>query len=246
MTIRLSEVINRKDAQFAVTNLSLLVVSGFFFVWLSRDGAIDFAVSRFFFDPVSGTFPFRDAPLWAVGGHTGLKWLVLCIWFSSAVAAVFIREWRSPLVFFCVTVAFTTLIVALLKMTSAHSCPWDLQGFGGAADWFPLFDLPASLTGPGHCWPGGHAAGGFSLIAGYFAFRGKHRFITYIALAVALSLGVMMAFVQIARGAHFLSHNLWSFWISWFCSFLSFLIWRACARPGSGERDPGIDGFQRG
>lgn len=218
---------NRKDMQFAAINLFLLAITGFLLIWLSRGGVPDFAVSRFFFDPVAGIFPMKDAPLFTLGGHAGLKWLVLCIWASGVVAAVFMREWRSPLVFFCATVVLTTLIVALLKMTSAHSCPWDLRGFGGTADWFPLFGQPVS-PGPGRCWPGGHAAGGFSLLAGYFAFRGSHRMIARIALVVALGLGTLMSFVQIVRGAHFLSHNLWSFWICWFCSLAGFMVWRRC------------------
>lgn len=218
-------MINRKDAQFAAINLFLLAVAGFLLVWVSRNGVLDFAVSRFFFDPASGGFPLRDVALFAVLGHAGLKWLVLSIWASAAVAAVFMREWRSPLLFFCLTVALTTLAVALLKMASTHSCPWDLRGFGGAADWFPLFDRTAS-PGPGHCWPGGHAAGGFSLLAGYFAVRCHHRTAACFVLAAALGLGVLMSWVQIARGAHFLSHNLWSLWLAWFCSLAGFCIWR--------------------
>lgn len=215
-------------------------MTGFLLEWLSRDGALDFAVSRIFLDPVAGIFPLKEEPLFALGGHAGLKWLVLCLWVSGVVTAVFMRMWRSPLVFFCLTVALTTLVVALLKMADAHSCPWDLRGFGGAADWFSLFDLPV-LPGSGHCRPGGHAAGGFSLIAGYFAFRGSHRFIAGIALAAALSLGLLMSFVQVARGAHFLSHNLWSFWIAWFFSLISFVVWRAYLSVGSEGRDRGVD-----
>lgn len=227
-----TSVIDRDDARFAAKNLLLLAAAGLFLVLFSRDGAADFAISRIFFDLSTGTFPLKEMPVFAVGGHTGLKWLALCIWLSSAVFAVTsiwtasLREWRSPLVFFCVTVALTTLFVALLKMTSAHSCPWDLQDFGGMANWFPLFDSPAVDTGPGRCWPSGHSAGGFSLIAGYFAFRRNHRAIARIALVFALSLGALMSFVQMARGAHFLSHCLWSLWIAWFCSLVSFLIWR--------------------
>jgi membrane-associated PAP2 superfamily phosphatase len=141
-----------------------------------------------------------------------------------------LREWRPPLVFFCMTVALTTLFVALLKMTSAHSCPWDLQGLGGAARWFPLFDSPAFDSGPGRCWPSGHSAGGFSLIAGYFALRRNHRAFACMALVFALGLGALMSFVQVARGAHFLSHCLWSLWIAWFCSLGSFLVWRLNGR----------------
>jgi membrane-associated PAP2 superfamily phosphatase len=216
---------NRKDARFVAINLSVLAMTGFLLVWLSRDGSLDFAVSSVFFDPATGGFPLRDVPLFAVLGHAGLKWLVLCIWACGAVAAAFMRKWRSPLLFFCATVVLTTLAIALSKMASAHSCPWDIRGFGGAADWFPLFDWSGS-PGPGHCWPGGHAAGGFSLLAGYFAVRRYHRTAARFALAAALGLGALMSWVQIARGAHFLSHNLWSLWIAWFCSLAGFCIWR--------------------
>ncbi|MBX9903113.1 MAG: phosphatase PAP2 family protein [Burkholderiales bacterium] len=242
-------MIDQKDARFAATSLFFLAVSGILLVWLSRDGTVDFAVSRFFFDPVAGIFPLKDVPLFAVGGHTGLKWLALFIWLSGALAAatsarvILLRRWRSPLVFFCVAVVLTTLVATLLKMASAHSCPWDLKGLGGAADWFPLFDLPVATTGPGHCWPSGHAAGGFSLIAGYFAFRRSHRLLAGIAFVLALGLGALMSFVQIARGAHFLSHNLWSLWIAWFCSLMSFLIWRVQIRRGSEGNRHDVDGF---
>jgi membrane-associated PAP2 superfamily phosphatase len=221
-----NQVVDLKDVRFAAINLLLLVFTGFCLTWLSRDGALDLAATRILFDPVAGVFPFRDTPLFAVAGHTGLKWLVLFFWFAAAVSAVFIRQWRSPLVFFCIAVAVTTAVAALLKMASAHSCPWDLRDFGGTADWFPLFDGPTSLPGPGHCWPGGHAAGGFSLMAGYFVFRGSHPVVARIVLAVALGLGALMSYVQMARGAHFLSHNLWSLWIAWFCSLAVFLMWR--------------------
>lgn len=225
-------VITRNDARFAAKNLLLLMVTGLFLVLLSRSGTADFAISRIFFDSSTGTFPLKDMPVFAVAGHTGLRWLALLIWCSAVVIAVAsiwaapLREWRSMLIFFCVTVALTTLFVALLKMASAHSCPWDLQGFGGTAHWFPLFDTPVSDSGPGRCWPGGHSAGGFSLMAGYFAFRRNHRAIARMALVFALGLGALMSFVQMARGAHFLSHCLWSLWIAWFCSLVGFLIWR--------------------
>lgn len=227
-----TSVIDRDDARFAAKNLLFLTAAGLFLILFSRNGTADFAISGIFFDLPAGAFPLREMPVFATGGHTGLKWLALFIWLSSAVVAVAgiwavpLRGWRPPLVFFCVTVALTTLFVALLKMTSAHSCPWDLQGFGGTAHWFPLFGSPAFEPGPGRCWPSGHSAGGFSLVAGYFAFRRNHRAIARVALAFALSLGALMSFVQMARGAHFLSHCLWSLWIAWFCSLVSFLIWR--------------------
>jgi len=39
-------------------------------------------------------------------------------------------------------------------------------------------------------------------------------------LAVGMVLGSVMSLVQMVRGAHFLSHNLWSLWLVWVTCFV--------------------------
>ncbi len=219
-------------ARFAAANLCGLALAGALLVWLSRNGAVDFRIAGAFFDPAAGGFYLKDAPLLARGGHTGLKWLALLTWLSAVALAAaswkveVLRRWRGPLAFFSVTVAVANLTVALLRLASGHSCPWDLNAFGGSASWFSLFDPPGAMPGPGRCWPSGHAGGGYSLLAGYFAFRDRHRALARTALVTALGLGALMSLVQMARGAHFLSHNLWSLWVAWLCCVVSYVVWR--------------------
>ena len=218
--------------RFMVANLAAVALTGGALLWVSRNGSIDFAVARLFFDPMAGKFPLKDMPLLAQVGHTGLRWLVISIWLGSvallAASWTFaaLRRWRGRLIYFAATVAACVLVVALLKTASAHSCPWDLAMFGGQAHWFPLLGSPEAASGPGRCWPGAHAAGGFSLLAGYFALRDGHRTSARCVLAATLGLGTIMALVQMARGAHFLTHNLWSFWLAWLCCLASYLLWR--------------------
>jgi membrane-associated PAP2 superfamily phosphatase len=225
-------VIARDAAPFTAANACGLAVMGACLLWLSRDGGLDFSVARAFAEAGNGGFPLRNEALLARGGHIGLRWLALSIWLSAVALAVAsgpvaaLRPWRSSLIFFSVAAIVSAAAVTALKTLSAHSCPWDLDVFGGTAHWFPLLGRPDAAAGPGHCWPGGHASGGFALLAGYFALRDSHRAFARVVLALALALGLLMSFVQIARGAHFLTHNLWSLWIAWLASFAGYLAWR--------------------
>ncbi len=49
----------------------------------------------------------------------------------------------------------------------------------------------------------------------YFVFRRKNRRLAYVGLTVGLLFGSIFTFGQLVRGAHFLSHNLWSAGVCW-------------------------------
>ena len=53
-------------------------------------------------------------------------------------------------------------------------------------------------------------------MAFYFVLRERHRGRAWCALALAILVGALFSFGQEARGAHFLSHDLWSAFIVWF------------------------------
>ena len=59
------------------------------------------------------------------------------------------------------------LVVGALKSMSHHSCPWDLVEYGGKAVSYPLFSAIPADSGPGRCFPGGHASSGF-MVMGLF------------------------------------------------------------------------------
>jgi len=174
------------------------------------------------FDETLGRFPARDA-WWANALlHSSGRLMVWC--FGLAAFATWIgslrfsrlQEWRRPALYAFLAIGLGTLTVAVLKQLTNVDCPWDLAPFGGTRPYVHLFgDRPGDLPRAA-CFPGAHASSGFALMAYYFALREWRRDLAGAALAFALCVGAIFSFGQEARGAHFLSHDLWSAFIVWF------------------------------
>lgn len=109
-----------------------------------------------------------------------------------------------------------TCVVGLIKAQAAHACPWDMTH--QTATGF-VWDFSATA---GHCFPGGHASTGFALVTGYFCYRLRERNRAWFYLFAGLTLGFAMGWAQMMRGAHFLSHNLWTGWI---CLTINFVLY---------------------
>ncbi|HSV79159.1 MAG TPA: phosphatase PAP2 family protein [Ramlibacter sp.] len=106
------------------------------------------------------------------------------------------------------------LAITLLKAASSTSCPWDLAQFGGVAHLVSHWSAQAD-GGAGRCFPAGHAASGFSFAAGYFAFETEDPPLARAWLATSLGTGLLLGLAQQWRGAHFMSHTLWSAAVCW-------------------------------
>lgn len=130
------------------------------------------------------------------------------------------------------------LAVSLLKHISSIHCPWDLSAFGG---WVDPGQLSTSATdagsAPGHCFPAGHATAGFAFLSGHFAFRGVDDRIARAWLCAALLFGTAFGLAQQWRGAHFMSHTLWSAVTCWWVALAGDVLRRAAER-----RWPHLDG----
>lgn len=106
--------------------------------------------------------------------------------------------------------------VTLWKRTSPMHCPWDISNYGGFAPYFDLFSAtPPGLIDYGHCFPAGFVSvSSWTLAFALLRYPEDRRF-SGLALAGALLTSLFFGFVQIQRGAHFLSHVLWTIWLSW-------------------------------
>lgn len=112
--------------------------------------------------------------------------------------------------------------VVALKRASATHCPWDLMQYGGHQPYYGLFQSVPQWVEPGHCLPSGHASAGLWLM-GLAVFWLPHRPRRALAVAFAmLVFGATLGWLQQLRGAHFLSHTLWSMWVA--CAILTLLI----------------------
>lgn len=115
--------------------------------------------------------------------------------------------------------AAAMLLVPALKRTSRTSCPWSLAEFGGTAPYVPHWLPGVADGGPGHCFPSGHATSAFAFLGVYFIWRQRRPGLALAWLAGVGVLGALGGWVQMARGAHFASHTLWSAWLCWvFCA----------------------------
>jgi len=153
--------------------------------------------------------------------HQGGRWLprgvavlALIAWIASYRSAV-LRPWRRESAYVLLGMALVIGLVGALKHLTNVDCPWDLAGFGGTRPYVALFDSRPSGLGAAACFPGAHSSSGFALFAIYFALRDRASRAARVALFGALVAGVVFAFGQEARGAHFLSHDLASAGIAW-------------------------------
>lgn len=183
---------------------------------------LDSVISNWFFDPVARVFPLRHDTVLEVLGHQWSKQLVIVV--ACGTIAMFLLSFVLPalkpfvrlLLFLSLALTLAPLAVALLKATSVRYCPWDLQEYGGFAPHLGLFDAAPRGLRPGHCFPGGHASGGFALSAFYFAGLSLgNRRLALAGLWGGLTVGMAFSLVRVAQGAHFLSHNLWSGLVCW-------------------------------
>jgi membrane-associated PAP2 superfamily phosphatase len=153
--------------------------------------------------------------------HTGGRWavrvllaIVLAFWIATWVE----RDWRQlrrPAAFFLVSALLSIGVVGLLKTLTNVDCPWDLATFGGRFPYVELFaDRPDALRA-GQCFPAAHASSGYALLALYFTFRERHAGLAKLGLALGLLTGLVFGLAQQARGAHFVSHDLWSAFLVW-------------------------------
>ena len=125
-----------------------------------------------------------------------------------------------------------TALVGLLKQLTNVDCPWDLARYGGTRPFVHLFaDRPDALPHAA-CFPGAHSSSGFALVAFYFLLRERRPAAARAALAGAVLVWGSLAFAQQARGAHFLSHDLWSAFLVWFiCLALYAFAWKGRVLP---------------
>jgi membrane-associated PAP2 superfamily phosphatase len=144
-----------------------------------------------------------------LGGLVILTWLL-----SYRVKALW--RWRRPLSYVVLSVALGAGLVGLLKEITNVDCPWSLREFGGKVPYVHLLGDRLDTLPRAQCFPGGHSSSGFALFAIYFLLLGRSRKLARWALGIALLVGGLFAFGQEARGAHFLSHDLWSAAVVWF------------------------------
>ena len=203
---------------FARPRIFLWTVSSFLLLLAWDYSGLDLAMAQWF-GSISG-FALESHWLWRNVLHDDIRlwpW-VLELGLLIAVALPFGALKQLPLARraqLALTTLAALLAVSTIKLYSHTSCPWDLQAFGGVASYVSHWAWGVRDGGTGGCFPAGHASAGFAFIGGFFAFRHVLPATARRWCAGAMVAGFIFGLAQQIRGAHYMSHTLWTAWLCW-------------------------------
>ena len=203
---------------WTLRRLWALTLSFFVLLLLWDATGLDLPLARWFGTPQG--FALRHHPLFVplqhelprmAGAALLLALLAGAIWpwgFLRRLAPA--QRWQLVL-----SIAGGALAITVLKRLNHTSCPWDLAEFGGVARYVSHWLWGVRDEGGGHCFPAGHASTAFAYLAGWFVLRHGAPRVAGRWLLAALLAGTVLGVAQQMRGAHFMSHTLWTAWICW-------------------------------
>jgi membrane-associated PAP2 superfamily phosphatase len=214
--------------------LLLHVIAPFFlfgsiFIGFESSG-LDLWLSRHFYDVQTQAWPWRDHWLTKTVLHDAgqklsiiLGILVFFTWLVSLRHLNWKRFSRHLLFLFMASVS-GPLLIAIFKNTTHIYCPWSLSLFGGDKPYIRLFDFAHYPLEVGHCFPAGHAGGGYAFLSLYFFLWMIKPAYRFHGLFIGLLIGFVFGATQQMRGAHFFSHDISALAICWFSSLILFVL----------------------
>lgn len=209
---------------------ALLCLAALLVFALGRLTDVDLILADAFYDGATGSFPWREAWLTAIVGHRILKVALVALallFIAAAMRGTIWPETMSPLrrlrlrVIACSAVV-VPLAISLLKQNSNAHCPWDLTRYGGSQAYVRLFESLPLGAHAGHCFPAGHASSALWLISLAVLWLPGQKRKAWCAACAAVGIGLIVGWMQQMRGAHFLTHTLWSVCIA--CSTVLILV----------------------
>lgn len=181
---------------------------------------LDMDLARLFYDPVDG-FIGRHSFFLEDILHDRAKQVVIAFSVLSILGFICtffltrLKPFKRELGCLVLSLALATSFVTPMKAVTAVQCPWSLKEFGGKQTYSELLSPRPATDKPGRCWPGGHAATGFTLFALFFVLRDRRPRLARLAFIFAASLGTLFSVSRMMQGAHFFSHNVWTAVFCW-------------------------------
>jgi membrane-associated PAP2 superfamily phosphatase len=195
---------------------------------------LDLALQDHFFNFTTRRWRVDAAdPRWRVLFYTGPKAAIIALAVAVAALAFGPRRWRArwsvqrgDLVVALLTLASVPALIGLGKNVTNVFCPSEIRRYGGDVPYvglcsaYPEDDQPGRR---GHCFPAGHASGGFALFGLAWVRRSRRGW--WAGVALGLGAGGAMGLYQMLKGAHYLSHTLVTMLVAWILA----LAWRRAA-----------------
>jgi membrane-associated PAP2 superfamily phosphatase len=211
---------------------------------LLESGSIDLYLADLIYQAGGADWALRHSPLFSDILHNNAQTLVkllAVILFAVAIASQFLvrlRPYRRAIWYLALVMPLSGLLVGIGKEISHVDCPWGLLRYGGEHPYIRLFEAHPGDFRYGKCFPAGHAGAGYTFLALYFFLASLRPQWKRYGLMVGIAMGVVFGVAQQLRGAHFLSHDLWTAAICWFNSLGWY--WFAFCRKRKPRGVPGV------
>ena len=229
------------DRTFWPTIFVLLAVFGIF-----EATGLDLRVQDHFYDFTTHQWLVdQDEPVARMLFYTGPKTLIWGLAITMFALACAPAAWSAKLPLrgtakrdlwvLIATLATAPLLIAAGKATTNVFTPHEIRRYGGFAPYvkvigcYPDDDRPVKR---GRGFPAGHASGGFSLMAAAGLARGRRG--RWLGVGTGLAAGSAMGIYQICKGAHYLSHTVFTALVCWIV-FLALRKLSAAAAPQGTE-----------
>lgn len=199
----------------------------------------DFLLADLVYAAQGHTWALRDSWVTTTLVHEAGKSASAVVWLAVLVAWVWsladrrLTDLRRPLGYLVVTTLVGCVAISALKAVTGMDCPWDLQRYGGGQVFVGLFQLRPAGMPAAACFPAGHASAGYAWVTLYFFFSAVRPKLRWFGLAAALLIGATFGISQQLRGAHFMSHDLWTLLICWLVALAGADLMLRPAREGA-------------
>lgn len=220
---------NEIDKSSLLTSLTKLLVALVFITLIIEVLNVDRNLADFIYQSAGNKWSLRDDWVTAALIHLGGKYFSISMLLIAVLlllaSYIFPRckSWKYRLRYLVTTTLLGTIFVSIGKSVSNISCPWDFDRYGGTLEYISLAEQ-LWLRNGSHCFPAGHASAGFAWVALYFVGLHNNSIWRWWALGFALFLGCTFGISQQLRGAHFLSHDIWSFGFCWMVSLICYAV----------------------
>ncbi len=135
------------------------------------------------------------------------------------------RKERDYLAFVLTATLLTIVTIDITKLFTTLPCPWSSAPFGGPGLSPPLWKMFSSSLPKWHCYPAGHASAGYAFLSMYFNYTLVYKKRNFYSLIPGMTLGLLFGFTQQMRGAHYISHDFTTIFVSIFISLLTYLFY---------------------
>jgi membrane-associated PAP2 superfamily phosphatase len=203
--------------------LMCVIISAPFLILLGQYSDLDLVLADLYFDTQTYTFPwdttwfardFMHGYVKNVIVWTGYLLVVTMLLDSVRPFARLDSVGRAKLRVIALASVIEPALIVTLKHHSNMHCPWGIQRYGGSSPFLRLLDTVPDAWQAGHCFPAGQASAGMWLcaLAVFWLPQAPRR--ASAVFAGGLFAGLFMGWVQQMRGQHFLTHTLWTTWLS--------------------------------